>query len=119
MLIVMKTRSSTTETLITNLRALMNATGIKKPELARKSGVSERMIGYLLAKERTPTVDVAEALGKVFGLTGWQLILPGLPVDLAKNGHLEKLVRNYSKLSATGREYVERVAERESKYKID
>lgn len=115
----MKTRPSTTDTLITNLRALMEATGIKKPELAKKSGVSERMIAYLMAKERTPTVDVAEALGKVFGLTGWQLILPGLPIELAKNGRLEKLVKNYSKLSVNGREFVDRVAEREAKYKID
>lgn len=111
-----RTRMSTSETLVSNIREVMRATGMKKADVAKKSGVSERMIGYILAKERSPTVDVAEALGKAFGLTGWQMIMPGLPVRLAKNGHLDKLVKNYSSLSEEGREYVDRVAEKEARY---
>lgn len=119
MLLDMKTRSrpNTAETLVSNLRALMRATGMKKPELAKKSGVSERMIGYILAGERTPTVDVADALGKAFNLSGWQMIVPGLPTELTKNGQLEKLVKNYSQLSQEGRSFVDLVAERETEYK--
>lgn len=116
MLFYMRKRTSTSDTLVTNLRELMRITKIRKPDLAKKSGVSERMIGYILAKERTPTVDTAEALGQAFGLNGWQLIMPGLPIHLAKNGHLDKLVKNYARLTDEGREYVDRVAEKEAGY---
>lgn len=94
----------------------MKKTGMKKPELAKKSGVSERMIGYLLAKERTPTIEVADALAKPFDLTGWQLLIPGLHIDLAKAGKLEQLVHNYSSASDKGREYIDRVSEQEAQY---
>lgn len=116
MLFGMKKRASTSDTLVANIREVMRVTGMKKPDLARKSGVSERMIGYILAKERSPTVDVADAIGRAVGLTGWQMIMPGLPVHLAKNGHLDKLVKNYTHLTDEGREYVNRVAEREAGY---
>ncbi len=85
----MKTRPKASKTLVANLRALMRATGMKRTLLVKKSGVSERMIGYILAEERTPTLDIAEALAKAFGLRGWQMIVPGLPVALAKNGRIE------------------------------
>lgn len=113
----MKKRTSTPETLASNIREMMRATGMTKADVAKKSGVSERMIGYILSKERSPTVDVAEALGRAFGLSGWQMIMPDLPVQLAKNGLLERLVKNYSSISEEGREYINRVAEREANYK--
>ena len=94
----------------------MDESGIKKIELAQKSGVSDRMISYLLAQERTASIDVIDSLARVFKLTGWQLIMPGLMSDLAKSGKLERLIRNYVKSSSDGRTYIERVAEREAKY---
>ena len=114
----MKTKPNTVDTLVVNLRALMKTMKLNKQELAKKSGVSERMIGYILAKERKPTVEITEMLAKPFGLTGWQLILPGLPVNLVNVGKLMKLCENYSHASTTGREYIDRVAEQEAKYKI-
>lgn len=95
----------------------MRARKISKQTLAEKSGVSERMIGYILAKERKPTIEIAEMLAQPFGLTSWQIIMPGLPVELTNGDNLEKLYENYAHSSADGREYIDRVAEQEAKYK--
>lgn len=48
----------------------MEVAGMNKPTLARKSGVSERMIAYILKAEKTSTIEVAQKLAKVFGLEG-------------------------------------------------
>lgn len=111
----MKDRPKTRDTLANNLRALMRATKTTKDDLAKRSGISERMIAYILAKERVATIDVTEALGKPFGLTGWQMMIPNLPVELARSGRLTTLVENYI-ASDTGREYIDHVAEQEAKY---
>ena len=87
-----KTKPHTTDTVVANLRALMRTVKITKQALAQKSGVSERMIGYILAGERKPTVEIAEMLAKPFGIKGWQLTMPGLPVDLVESGKIEKLI---------------------------
>lgn len=113
----MKRRPNTRETLVTNLRALMTAAKIGKDNRAKKSGVSERMIGYILSKQKTPTIDVAESLAKPFGLTGWQLLMPNLPVELAKDGRLEKLIDNFANASDTAQQYIFQVAERENTYR--
>lgn len=113
----MKNRPKTADTLVTNLKALIRETEMTIPALAEKSGVSARMIGYLLAGERTPTIEVADALAKPFDLTGWQLLIPGLRIDLAKAGKLEQLVHNYSSASDEGRKYIDRVSEQEAKYR--
>lgn len=107
-------RAKTTDTLSHNLRELMKAYKFSKQDLAKKSGISDRMIAYVLAKEKTPTVDLADALAKPFGLTGWQLLIPDLSVELARAGKLEKLVSNYSQSSDKGREYIDMVAAREA-----
>lgn len=112
----MKDRPKTADTLADNLRALMKEFGWGKNVLAKKSGVTDRMIGYILAKERNPSVEIADQLAKPFGLNGWHLLIPGLPVELAKSGKLDKLIANYSHSSDSGREYIDSVAEREAKY---
>lgn len=117
MLLGMKTRPKTTDTLVVNLRALMRASKIKTPQLATQSGVSLRMIKYILSGERKPTVELADALAKPFGITGWQIIMPGLPIELAKSGRLDKLIHNYSESQEKGRTYIDSVAEHEATYK--
>lgn len=104
------------DVIVGNLRALMRSSGIKKKQLSERSGVSERMIGYILAKEKTPTVEVTDMLARAFGLSGWQLMIPDVRADLAKSGKISKLVRNYSVASDNGRDYIDRVAEQEAKY---
>ena len=110
----MKTKPNVTEILVENIRSLMKETKTTKPMLAKKSGVSERMIAYILAKQRTPTVDIAESLASAFGLRGWQLMVPGIKPEIAKS--TDSLISRYSEMTPEGREYLDRVAEQESKY---
>lgn len=116
MLWIMRVKQKTVETLAINLRMLMDAYGVSKQDLAIKSGISERMIGYILACERKATIQTADDLAKAFKLTGWQLIMPNLNVDPNKNNRLEQLIENYSNASSEARDYIDKVAERETKY---
>lgn len=102
--------------LISNLQALIKTTGISQADLAAKSRISPRYIGYILAHEKIPTVRMVDALARVFGLEGWQLLVPELPTDLAANGKLARLVQNYMKSPAAARDYINHVAEQEAKY---
>lgn len=112
----MKERPLTTETLALNLRTLMTRAKMTKKRLAQLSGVSERMVGYVLARERTATIEMADMLAKPFGLTGWQILMPGLPIPEAKAGDVEALIRKYALASEDGKNYISRVADKESKY---
>lgn len=99
-----------------NLRMLKRAFRLPVKVIAARSGISERMIGYLLTGERKPTEETAEQIGKVFGLNGWQMLYPNLTEDLARRGKLEKLLQAYGAASDEGKEHIEMVAEREAKY---
>jgi transcriptional regulator with XRE-family HTH domain len=112
----MKKSTQPAETLADNLRWLISESGIKIPKLSEKSGVSVRMIQYILAGERKPTIEIAENLAKAFKLTGWMLILPSLNSTLAKNGSLAELIDNYSKADDEGRSFISKVAQKEAKY---
>lgn len=100
----------------TNLKGLLDRTGMKVTQLERDTGVSSRMIRFILDGERKPTVDMAEAIAHGFGLTGWQMLLPNLLDDLVNSHQLELLIQLFVDTPADGRDYVLRVAEKESKY---
>jgi transcriptional regulator with XRE-family HTH domain len=85
-------------------------------DLAKKSGVTKRMIQYVLNKERVPSIDVAAALAGAFSINGWQLLVPNLKSELARCGQLEKLVQNYQRANLDAQRYLDGVAERESIY---
>lgn len=116
-LVMSATRPSTVSTLATNLRELMRETGMSARAVSSKSGVSLRMINYILIGERKATLDVADRIAAVFGINGWQIIKPELKIDLARSGRLSKLVEHYESASEEGRQYLDRVAEREGKYR--
>jgi transcriptional regulator with XRE-family HTH domain len=112
-------KKTTVESLAQNLTLLMQLTNMKKPELSRKSGVSPRMIAYILNAERRATIETVDDLAKVFGLEGWHLIMPSLPKDLKTSKALQRLVENYIESSGEGRGMIDMVAEREAKYGVD
>lgn len=99
-----------------NLRMLRRAFRMSSKTIAERSGVSERMVDYLISGERTPTESVAEQIGQVFGLNGWQMLFPGLTEDLARRGKLTALLEAYGAASEEGKEHIEKTAEREAKY---
>lgn len=111
-----KKRPLPARTLADNLNKLMVLTGWSNRHLAELSGVSDRYIGMIRKNEFKATIDIAEALAKPFGLTGWQIIMPDVDADLARSGRLAKLIKNYQKAGNSARDYIDTVAERESKY---
>ena len=105
------------DNLASNLRTLMRETGLNKTKLHKKSGVSERMIAYILSGERMPTIEVLEKLAKAFGLKGgWQLMIHGIKIAPVDSGKIDTLVKHYTEASQEGRQHINHVAEREAKY---
>lgn len=107
------------QTLVTNLKMLMAKTKINSAELSAKSHVSKRMIDYILNGDRKASVELAGELAEAFGLDGWQLIMPSLPYDLAKNGTLDKLIQDFVHCGHASQDYITHVAEREAIYKVN
>ena len=107
------------DVLARNLKMLLDAEeiGMTKEHLSRKSGVSVRMINYILKKDRAPTIDVIDNIASAFHLTAWELLTPNLDVSLVKSRRLEKLVNNYASASIEGRTFIDHVAEKEAIYK--
>jgi transcriptional regulator with XRE-family HTH domain len=72
--------SHATHTLVKNVRSLMESEGLSQQRLAKRSGVSQAAIGYLLRykdeQDRHPTTQTVEALARAFGLQAWQLMMP-------------------------------------------
>lgn len=77
-------KTNPTETVASNLRALMLHAGMEKKgepnqsDLARASGANQRTVGRILAREQSPTVEMLETIARAFGLHAWQLLIPGL-----------------------------------------
>lgn len=101
-----------------NLSALLQREEWSNRELSRKTNgeVSDRYIGMVRNCTTNASVDVLDDLAGPFRLQGWQLILPGLPMDNKESERLIRLLLRYTKASPEGREYIDRVAERESQY---
>lgn len=106
------------ETMIINLKMLMERTKMTTKQIALKSGISSRMIDYILSGERGATIETAEKIANVFGLTGWQLIMPSLPYDVAKSGALDQLIKDFSHCETVSQKYISSVAQREAIYKV-
>ena len=112
----MKKRESAAITLAKNLHNLMKSTDMKKSALAIKSGVSERMIAYILTGERMPTIEIIEQLADALGVEVWEMMLRNLVADVKRAKRLKTLVENYQITNDAGRDYIDHVAEREVEY---
>lgn len=68
------------EILRDNLTRLMAARDWSQRAMAKKSGVSQSMIGYVLRyrdpQDKRPGVEKIELLAKTFGLQAWQMLCP-------------------------------------------
>jgi transcriptional regulator with XRE-family HTH domain len=96
-----------------NLSRLLERAGLNQTQLAEKSGVSQRHISALVRGESDCTLQVAEQLAKPFGLRGWQLMLPNLPIELVNSPRVLRLVETYLDASEEGRALLDAMAQRE------
>jgi transcriptional regulator with XRE-family HTH domain len=93
----------------------MTIRGWTQVELAKKSGVSQRMISSILSCESGCSVETADALAHAFGLTGWHLIMPNLSEDLLKSKAIQVLLESYVTASDEGRALIDAIAAREAR----
>lgn len=97
----------------------MDLQGLKQEGLAKRAGVSQRTVGNMLnAKGPSPKLDSVDKVARAFGLEGWHLISPVLLDDLKSGGSLGRLFDSYLKSSTTGRQHIQRVADREAEYAV-
>lgn len=99
-----------------NVRHLMAAHGDNQATLAKRSGVSQSNISYVINSDRHVRLDTVEAIASAYGLEGWHLINPNLPLDLIESPSLNKLISTYANANAEGRRMIDAVAEREASY---
>lgn len=114
----MQTRPKTQETLAYNLFRLMESENMELETLAKKSGVSSRMIRFILKQQRVPSIEITDKLAEAFGLTGWQLIMPNLMGNLSEIKHIDSLLRDWLKADQDGRKFIESAAHREAERQV-
>lgn len=110
----MKKRLLPSGTVGKNIDMLIRELPMPIEDVARKSEISKRMIQYIIADQRQPTVTTAEAIAEAFGIAPWELLLPNLNAQLARSGKLNRLVRNYGAAPDQTRNYIDFVAERDA-----
>lgn len=87
------------------------------PEVARRSGVDPKTVNNMIHGRYDPRPEKADQVAAVFGLRGWQLLIPDLPADMLKNGQLEAVIRNYVSASPAGRASIDQVAKMAAGFK--
>lgn len=102
--------------LIENLNGLMRARKMKVPELAELSGVSLRMVRFVLKSERMPTIETINRLASAFQLSSWQLLMPNFHKQVDDGAALNAVLASYIDSDSKGRELIKSVAEREAEY---
>jgi transcriptional regulator with XRE-family HTH domain len=105
-------------TLAKSLAVLMTKTGFKTPYIAKKSGVDPKTINNMIHGRYDPRLDKVNAVAEVFGLSGWQIIMPGYVEAWIEDGaNIERLIKNFSAADETGRHSIMSVADMAARYK--
>jgi transcriptional regulator with XRE-family HTH domain len=73
------------EIFILNLKGLMLQHSINTAALSLSSGVSKRMIDYILNNQRNPSIEIIGAIAHVFDLKAWEMLHPTLGVTYEYN----------------------------------
>ena len=96
-----------------NIKALRLAAGWTQEELCARARIAQKTISNMEAPDKTgsPYLHNIEAVAAVFGLQAWQLLIPWLPDELARNPRLSRLVMGYAQLSDDGRETVDKIVD--------
>lgn len=91
----MAAKKAIREVLAANLIALMERRGWTQTQLELKSGVSQRHISSLRRATADCTTEILDALGAAFGVPGWLLLVPGMPVEMLDSPEIPALIERY------------------------
>lgn len=112
----MDERLPTKTILARNLAYLMKDRGWNQKETARRAGVDQKVISYIINERKSPGVDTVDSIAAAFGLNLWHLIMPTLIEDLSSDTSIRDVYEAFSKASSEGRRHIRQVAEREAEY---
>lgn len=106
--------------LATNLKRLMAATKMTGPAVAKAAGIDRKSVNNMVHGRYDPHPDNVDAVAKVFGLTGWQMLRP-IPEDadmarLPKQTEIDDLLEKYYTATPQERETIMKVAEMTGTY---
>lgn len=99
--------------LAANLRALKDRRDWTQTEVANKAHISQRYVSSVLNQEQAPTTEIVDALASAFGLPGWLMLVPDLPVELLDSQDLPLIIKHYLGAGPDGRALLDKLAERE------
>jgi hypothetical protein len=94
----------------------MAAAKLTSPEVARAAKVDAKTMNNMLNGRFDPRPEKVDQVAAVFGLTGWQMLIPDLPAEILRNGKLEELLANYLSADQQGRDSIHQVAEMAARY---
>jgi transcriptional regulator with XRE-family HTH domain len=107
------------QTVAANLRTLMQEREWSQTDVAKKTGVSQRQISYMLSCTTSASFETLSAVAGAFGVPGWLLMIDGLSSELLASPRIPLLVASFRDAGPDGRELVERLAEREAVHNRD
>lgn len=94
-----------------NLKALLKPSGMSGPELADKAKIDRKSVNNMLNARYDPRPENVEAVARVFGLTGWQLLRPGTGKNAAQAAQIEGLIDKFTNATPEQRTTILKVAE--------
>lgn len=104
------------DTLSANIRLLMQMNDWDQKTLANKAGIAQKTISNMATMSNSASIDNIAKVAKAFRVPSWLLIMPGITRETVASNKIPTLVTNYIHSTDTGREYIDRVSEQESKY---
>lgn len=105
------------QVLAANLKELLKIHKTSAPKVAAKAGIDPKSMNNMLNARVEPRRENVDAVAKVFGYTGWQLIRRNITKDMPKAAELDDLIERYIDASPAQRETIMKVAEMSGGYK--
>jgi transcriptional regulator with XRE-family HTH domain len=105
------------QVLAANLKELLQIHELTAPTVAKRAGIDPKSMNNMLNARFEPRRENVDAVAKVFGLTGWQLIRKNLTKDMPKAAEIEKLIERYTEATPEQRETIMKVADMSATYK--
>jgi transcriptional regulator with XRE-family HTH domain len=85
--------------LAANVRRLMSEHALTETALAKRAGLSQKLINNTLHSRSVSKLDTVEKLARPFGLKAWHLLIPDVDFHSANNGQLGDLVSRFHELT--------------------
>ena len=108
------------ETIAANTAKLKAHFGLSQKDIAKRAGLSQRTISNALnpGSVDSITAGTIEKLADCFGIEGYQLLIPSLPIEELLGKRIQKVIECYAQADAEGRENIARISENEMRYRV-